>query len=87
MGTSSAANTFTLSNGCGQKATLNGTAIGADFRIAGTTCSSTLKPGKSCNYQLKFRPKTVGTKSEAFSVFEVITTQRSQSVQLTGIGQ
>jgi len=87
VGQSSAASTFTLSNGCVQKLTLNGTAIGLDFRVGGTTCTSALKPGKSCNYMVSFRPQSVGTKSEVFRVWDVIKNQRSQPVQLHGIGQ
>ncbi len=86
VGQSSGANTFTLSNGCVGKVTLNGSAIGADFRVASTTCHSALKAGKSCDYMVKFRPLTIGPKSETFRVFYVIKNQQSQSAQLTGIG-
>lgn len=87
VGQSSAARSVTLTNGCGQQATLNGTAIGLDFVVMGTTCPSALKPGKSCNYLLGFRPLSIGPKNEAFRVVNVIKSQKSQSVQpLHGVG-
>jgi hypothetical protein len=86
VGQGSAASTVTLSNGCALKATLNGTAIGADFRVTGTTCTSTLLPTKSCDYMLKFYPLNTGPKSETFRVYDVIKNQQSQAVHLTGTG-
>ena len=87
IGKSSAASTVTLSNKSGQKLTISGTAIGLDYRIVSTTCTSALNAGKFCNYMVSFRPQSVGTKSDAFRVVAVIKNQQSQSVQLHGIGQ
>jgi hypothetical protein len=55
IGQHSAAQTITLSNGTGKKITIRGTAIGIDYKIVSTTCSSALKPGQSCNYIVSFR--------------------------------
>ncbi len=87
VGQNSAARTTTLYNGCVGKATLNGRAIGMDFRVASTTCTSTLKPGKSCDYLLTFHPLNSGPKAETFRVYTVIKNQQSTPVQLFGVGQ
>jgi hypothetical protein len=65
--------------------TIRGTAIGRDFQIVSTTCSSTLAAGKSCNYMVGFEPQSAGTKSEALRVADNINSP--QRVQLHGIGQ
>jgi hypothetical protein len=43
-----------------------------------------LKPGQSCNFLVSFRPLSVGTKNEAFRVFDNI--HSPQTVKLHGIG-
>ena len=85
LGQTSAASTVTLSNGTGSNFTIKGTAVGLDFMIVSTTCSSVLNPGGSCNYLLSFRPLTGGSKSELFLINQ--STASQQEVQLQGIGQ
>jgi len=83
-GQSSAPSTTTLTNGTGKKVTISGIAIGNDFGIVSTTCSSVLKPGQSCNYLVSFHPRSAGTKNELFRVFDSATNS-PQKVQLNGI--
>ena len=85
MGQTSAASIVTLSNGTGSKLTIKSTAVGLDFIIVNTTCSSVLNAGQSCNYLVSFRPRSAGTKSEVFRVTDNINSP--QKVQLHGIGQ
>jgi len=82
VGQSSAPADITLRNGTKTKITISGTAIGTDFTIVSTTCSSSLAAGESCDYFVSFQPKTVGTKNETF----MVTASGSQKVKLQGVG-
>jgi len=85
VGQSSHASMVTLSNGTGKKLTINRTAIGGDFKILLSTCSSTLKAGQSCNYWLIFHPQSAGTKNELFRLFDNAP-HSPQKVKLHGVG-
>lgn len=85
LGQTSAASTVTLSNGTGSNFTIKSTAVGLDFIIVNTTCSSVLSAGASCTYQLSFRPLTAGSKNELFIVNN--TTNSPLEVHLLGTGQ
>ncbi len=82
VGQSSAAQTLTLSNGTGKRLTIRGTAIGIDFTVVSTTCSSALNAGASCAYMVSFQPRRAGTKNEKF---RVTVTGASLKVQLQGV--
>jgi len=86
IGHSSAPGDVTLSNGTGKKLTIRGTAIGRNFKIVSTTCSSVLNSGQSCGYFISFEPLTTGTKNELLQVFDSAP-KSPQKVKLQGIGK
>jgi hypothetical protein len=85
VGQTSAPSTVTLSNGAAKTLIIRGTAIGLDFVVVNTTCSSLLNAGASCDYLISFRPRSAGTKSRVFKVTDNINSP--QKVLLHGVGQ
>ena len=85
VGQTSAPSSVTLTNGAAKTLIIRGTAIGLDFFIVNTTCSSVLNAGQSCTYLLSFRPLSAGTKSQTFKITDNINSP--QKVQLHGVGQ
>lgn len=86
VGQSSGSQTVTLTNGAAKKLAISGTAIGVDFRVVSTTCSSALNAGQSCDYMVSFQPLRAGTKSEVFKVTDSAHNS-PQKVKLHGVGQ
>ena len=70
--------------------TISGWSIGPDFKIVSTTCPlpppapSVLPAGHSCDFQVSFRPQSVGIKSELLSVFDSVRNS-PQKVKLHGV--
>ena len=75
----------TLTNGTKKPITISGTAIGSDYNVLVTTCSSMLTPGQSCDYYISFEPLGTGTKNETFRVSDSAS-DSPQKVELHGIG-
>ena len=75
----------TLTNGTKKPITISGTAIGSDYNVLVTTCSSMLTPGQSCDYYISFEPLGTGTKNETFQVTDSAS-DSPQKVKLHGIG-
>jgi len=84
LGKTSASSAVTLTNATSSNISLKSTAVGLDFEIVSTTCSSTLGAGQSCSYELAFRPLTLGSKNEMFKVTDS-SSNSPQQVQLIGI--
>jgi len=84
VGKSSAASVVTLSNGTAKQIAIRLTTIGRDFVVTGTTCSSTLNAGQSCDYSMSFKPRSAGTKSEVFKLTSN-TGKNSPSTNLHGV--
>jgi len=88
----SAPRTVTLSNGTAKPLTISGWSIGVDFKIVGTTCpqstgkkAAQLPADSSCDFQIVFEPRSVGSKSELFRVFDSAASS-PQKVILLGTG-
>ena len=86
VGQSSAPSDVTLTNGTAKKITIRGTAIGVDYKVVSTTCSSTLAARRSCDYSISFAPQRAGTKNEAFRVFDSANNS-PQTVKLHGVAK
>ena len=84
VGKASAPSTVTLLNGTAKTLQIKGTAIGLNFTIAGTTCSTTLSAGQSCTYQVTFHPGSAGTDNATLKINGNVSVPR---VQLHGTGQ
>lgn len=82
-GTSSPAQTITLTNGSSAALTLSAPAFPVGF-AGSTTCGSSLAAGKSCTIQAQFKPTAAGTVSGALTM--PIQGQTALSVGLSGTG-
>ncbi|GAA1385482.1 discoidin domain-containing protein [Catellatospora chokoriensis] len=67
VGTTSAAQTVTVSNPGTVTANLSGVAVSGDFART-TTCGTTLAPGASCTASVTFTPTATGTRNGQLSV-------------------
>jgi hypothetical protein len=83
IGTTSAAQTISLSNH--SSATLTGIAVqssGINFPFH-TSCTATLAAGSACNIQVSFAPKATGQNAGTITVTD---SNRSQAIPVAGIG-
>lgn len=89
VGTSSAAQTVTLSNPGGSSLSISsiwlyGPAAG-DFLLTSTTCGSTLSAKASCTVSIAFSPVAIGTRTATLA-FTDTATGSPQTVSLAGTG-
>ena len=89
VGSSSASQAATLSNGQSTSITISNVAISgtnaSDFSIASETCSTSLAAAGSCTASIVFKPTASGARSATLS-FTDSATNSPQSVALTGTG-
>jgi hypothetical protein len=57
-----------------------------DFRLGSNTCGSSLAPGGSCQFEVKFTPQSPGTKEATLEVAEANGTVPPAVAKLTGAG-
>ncbi len=67
-GTSSAAQTMTLSNPGGTAVTLGSPHTSGDYTLLSSSCGATLNPGSSCTLQIAFRPSAPGDRPGLLAV-------------------
>src|SRR6201998_2380356 len=89
VGSSSAAQTATLSNGLSSSITISSAAISgtndSDYSIASKTCAARLASSASCTASIVFKPTAAGARTALLS-FTDSATNSPQSVSLTGTG-
>jgi len=89
VGSSSAAQTGTLSNGTASSISISNVAItgtnAGDFSIASKTCGASLSASGSCTASIVFKPTAAGSRSATLS-FTDSATNSPQSIALTGTG-
>jgi Abnormal spindle-like microcephaly-assoc'd, ASPM-SPD-2-Hydin/PQQ-like domain len=89
VGSSTAAQTVTLSNGLTSSLTISGVAISGtnagDFSIASKTCGTSLAASANCTASIIFKPTAAGTRTATLS-FTDSATNSPQKVSLSGSG-
>src|SRR4051812_19803438 len=89
VGSGSASQSVTLSNGAGASITLSSIAIAganaADFTISGSTCFASLAASASCSITVVFHPSAPGTRT-ANLIFTNTASNSPQTVTLSGTG-
>ena len=89
VGSASASQSVTLSNGPNSAITLGSVAISganaADFTISGTTCGASLAASANCSAAIVFKPGAAGTRTATLG-FTDSATNSPQTVALSGIG-
>ena len=89
IGSSSAAQSVTVSNGTANSVTLSaGTLAGTnpgDFSVSSTTCGSSLAESASCTASLLFKPTAAGARSATYSITDSASTT-PLTVALSGTG-
>jgi hypothetical protein len=89
VGSTSGAQSTTLTNGTKSAVTINSVAIGGadagDFAISTKTCGSSLGASASCSVSVVFKPMTSGGRSATLS-FSDTASSSPQTVALSGIG-
>jgi hypothetical protein len=89
VGTSSAAQTLTLTNtinGFSAPLTINGIAATGDFVISQNGCGASLAPGASCSIGIRFAPTAAGARIGVLTIFDNAPSLQ-QSAVLSGTGQ
>lgn len=84
LGTTSAAQTITLTNNSGAALTVSGISASAGF-AATNTCTSSLAPGGTCTISVSFSPTATGTLSGEVTVVDNASNS-PQLVSLSGTG-
>ncbi len=84
VGTTSAAQTVTLTNSGGEALTIASIVASGDFAQT-NTCGSSLAPGVSCTIQVTFMPTAAGTRT-GYVTFSDNDPSALQTVNLTGTG-
>jgi hypothetical protein len=83
QGSTSTAQTSTLTNNSGSTVSLTAAVIPAGFKES-TSCGATLKAGASCVFRIQFAPTAVGPVSASVSI--PITSLPSLSLEVSGTG-
>ena len=87
-GTTSAAQTVTVTNTSGAAATLGTITASADYAVPSTTCGSTLATAGTCTFQVTFAPTFVGSITGAVAIpVNSPNNQSPQLVNLTGTSE
>jgi FtsP/CotA-like multicopper oxidase with cupredoxin domain len=84
VGTTSAAQTVTVSNTGGVAVTINSILVTGDYTQT-STCGTSLAAGASCSISVTFRPTASGTRTGSLSV-NLAAPATSQTVSLSGTG-
>jgi hypothetical protein len=85
VGTTSAAQTVTLTNNGGVTLAIANIGIGGDFSILASSCGSSLAAGAACVIQVAFAPTAGGARIGALTVTDSAMSS-PQTLQLTGTG-
>ena len=83
LGSSSAAQSVTISNTGGVAATLQGLSVSGDYAVSANTCGSSLGPSAGCTVGIVFTPTASGTRMGVLTVTDSVGTQ---TAALTGVG-
>ena len=83
VGTTSAAQSVSISNTGGVPATLQTPTVSGDFQLTANTCGPSLGPGVGCTVSIVFAPTGRGARG---GVLNVLDSVGDQQAQLTGIG-
>ena len=75
VGSTSAAQSITISNTGGIAASLQVPAVTGDFAIAANTCGTTLEANVGCTVSVVFQPTASGARSGSFSITDSMGTQ------------
>ena len=90
VGSSSAAQSVTITNGTSSSVTLSaGTLSGTnpgDFSVSSTTCGSSLAASATCTASLLFKPTATGARSATYSITDSASTT-PLTVALSGTGK
>ncbi len=86
QGTTSAAQTVTLTDSGDAPLTISGASITGDFTIQTNNCSATLATGASCTILVTFTPTTTGALNGTLTVTDNALPSGTQAVTLTGTG-
>jgi hypothetical protein len=88
VGTTSAAQSFQLTNTGMDDLTTSGTVISGPFNLLSNTCKTTLvAPGSACTYKITFTPTAVGPVGGSFTINDNAYGSPSQTITLNGTGQ
>src|SRR5581483_2573455 len=89
LGTSSAAQSVTLSNGGTSSLSISSIAVAgtnpSDFLVSGTTCAGNLSVGSSCSASVIFKPTATGSRAASLT-FNDSASGSPQMVALSGVG-
>ena len=86
VGSSSSAQTVTLSNSGSAALTVTGVSTGtADFS-ASNNCGGSVTPGGSCQINVTFTPQAAGTRLDTLSISDNSSSGSTQTVSLSGTG-
>ena len=89
LGTTSATQTVTLTNGGSSALTISGIQIAGtnpgDYAMPGNTCGTSLAMNASCQVSVNFTPTTAGSRTASLT-FTDSATNSPQTVSLTGTG-
>ena len=85
VGTASATQAMTLTNGGNANLAISSITPSGDFRLAGKSCGSTVAPGRSCNINIYFKPTATGTRTGTLTVADNAFNS-PQTASLTGTG-
>ncbi len=86
VGTTSAPQTTTVSNGGSAIVTITGITASSGYSISGTTCGSTLAGGSNCTVSVVFSPTTAGSDDGSLSVAFTGAVGSPASAALSGSG-
>jgi hypothetical protein len=83
VGTTSPAQTATLSNGTASAISITAVTTSGDFHLASDGCGTSLAAGASCTVSITFTPTAAGTRTGTLAISDSAGTQ---STSLTGTG-
>ncbi|HKW16950.1 MAG TPA: choice-of-anchor D domain-containing protein [Terriglobales bacterium] len=84
LGTTSSAQTITVTNASGAAVTISGVSGSNGFTVANSTCSGSLAAGASCSFALTFSPTSAGAQNGLVTVSS--SAQGTNALSLAGSG-
>ncbi len=85
VGTNSSSSTITLTNNGGEPLLISATTLSGPFKLASTTCSTSLPPAAACSFTLFFAPNEPGAATGTLVVADNASSAK-QTVNLSGMG-
>jgi hypothetical protein len=86
VGTTSAPQTVTLTNGTSGTITVGTPTISGDFLISSNACGSSLAANTSCTIQVEFQPTATGTRTGTLTITDSPDVNSPHNVGLSGSG-